>query len=264
MTPVLTRHRPRTVPKCRGLRIRPGRQHCRYGVAPRNFFGAFAASLSGSPPPTAPAFVSRTTGGVTTGTSMSISRPSGINAGDFVLIIVGGSRTNAAPTFSCGGYTKMVEIFQASGTSGGFLVIYGLLITGASFDPTFSVGTGNTSMTYICEKWTGVASFSSALTGNGYITGGTFTMTSNTVTPTVDNSVVVTGIGGRAGASGDVSHVWGGGATGAYDTASGRLGFCNDANETVASASARTHTAQVTNAQGNPASCIGSVILSPV
>lgn len=212
----------------------------------------------------APIFQSRTTGGVTTGTTMSITLPGSIATGNFILVAVGGSRSSTAPTTALSGYSKMVEIFQASGASGGFLSIWGKIAGSSESNPTFDVTSVNTNMSYICERWTGVGSFSTALTGIGYTNSGTFTMTSNPITTTVANSVVLTGIGGRTGATGDAAQVWGGGATGAYDTPSGRVGFIQDALQTLIATGSTTHTAQVTNNQGAPASCIGSVILSPV
>lgn len=211
----------------------------------------------------APAFQTRATGGVTTGTSMTVTMPSGLVAGDFILVIVGGGRTNTAPTTVLATYTKMAELFQVSGSSGGFVSIWGKVAVGGDSNPSFSVTTTNTNMTYIAERWSGVVGFSTALTGVGYTTSGAFTMTANSVTTTVANSVVLTAIGGRGLSSGDVSQTWGAGAVGAYDTASGRIGFCNNAVETLAATGTRQHTAAITNSQGAPASCIASVILAP-
>lgn len=227
----------------------------------RNSFGFWASSIETAPP--APIFQTRTTGGANTN-SMTITLPTS-SAGNFVMVGIGANRgTTAGNPYSLGsGWTLMLEKYQVNGTSGGLLQVWGKIVSGGESDPTYSIS-GTQTMTYVAETWTGVASFSAALTGVGYTSAGTFTMTANSVNTTVKNSIVATWIGGRATVTGNVSPSWGAGAATHYDTASGRLGFCNVGTETAATTGSRSHTCQITNSQSAPASCIGSVILSPL
>lgn len=265
MTPVLTRRRVQVEPKCRGRRITPGRQHCRYGVAPRNMLGMFAESGATAPAPTMQGTAA--TSGVTTGTSFSVTMPGSIVAGETLICAVGGSRGAALGTTAMTGWTKALECSFTSGSSTGVLSIWFKVAVGGDTG-TFSIGTGNTNMTAVVTRWQGVSTVSTGLTGNTDDTSGSVTMTANTVTTTVANSVVFTAVGGRATASGDVSPssggpTWGAGASALYQTASGRLGYLNLGSETKAATGAATHTAAIRNTQSPPVNCIGSIILAP-
>ena len=220
------------------------------------------ATVPGVAPPAAPVMQgSRASNGVTTGTTLTCTLPAGVTAGEYIRIEIGGSRL-AALSSSMTGYTRLVEAGNANASGAGFVSVWGKFAVGGDANPVFNTGAGNTNMTYVAERWSGVVSVSSALTGVNY-TSASPAMTSNTVVTTVANSVVATTTGGRTFATGDVSPVWGGGAAAHNNAASGRIGFCNSGIETVASPASVTHTCSITNAQASPSSNIGSVILAP-
>jgi hypothetical protein len=264
ITPTLIKQKPQVEPKCRGRRFKPGQLHCRYGVAPRNFFGAFAQTPVALP---APVFANRTTGGITTGFNATISLPTELDAGELIVIMVGGSRAATATTAmnANGGnaWTKVLEVFNNSGGTYGFLSVWARFGIIGDVNPTFGLGSGNTNLTWVAERWTGVGSFSSGLTGVGSVSGSA-TLNLNAVTPTVDNSIILSVAGGRTVAGGFLSSfTWGGGATAAYSGSSGRIGFVYNAKETLNAGVASAHTFAFTNGQGAPVTNAGSLLLSP-
>lgn len=266
MNRTLIRQRPQANPVCRGRRLRPSREDCRYGLSPRAMRHPFLTQQS-VPPPAPVMMGSAATNGVTTGTSMAITMPGSIVAGETLVCAVGGSRAAALGTTAMAGWTKALECSLFTGGAGGFLSIWSKVAVGGD-TATFSVGTGNSNMTAVTTRWAGVGSVSVGLTGTTDSTSGSVTLSCNTVTTTVPNSVVFSAAGGRTGTGGDVSPstggpTWGAGASTIYGTASGRLGYCNLGGGTKTTPGAVTHTAVVRNTQSPPINCVGSIILAP-
>lgn len=79
MTRTLTRHRARVTPTCLGRRRTPSRLDCRYGLSPRNFYGAIAQT--GTVPNVA--FIRNHTGGQnkTTGSTLNVVLAADVPAG---------------------------------------------------------------------------------------------------------------------------------------------------------------------------------------
>lgn len=215
-----------------------------------------------------PEFVTRATGSNSSGSAfapstISVSMPSGTDPG-LILVAIGGSHGSAAMAPALPGFTLLVDGQQVLTSNRGFLFIYGKITTGAESAVTFTHGTNGLGQNaYIAERWSGIDELPEVANAVAYTTSGTFTMTDNARTTTEDNSVVWSAIGGRAHTGGDVSESWGGGSTGLYGTASGQVGFVNNASQIKATAGTATPTCQITNTQGNPISLIASVILEP-
>lgn len=236
-------------------------------------WGFYAAAASVATVPPEPELVSRSVGGSSAGSGFSpatqlITLPApaeGTGEGELILVAIGANRNTVAPSPSLPGFTKLLDVRQVFGTTAaGLLYIYGKIATASESNPTFTHGVNGTAqMGYIAERWSGVSELPEVQTGVGYTTGGTFTLTDNARVTDDPNSIVWSAIGGRGPTGGDVSESWGGGAVGLYNTASGQIGFVNNASQVVASPGSVTPTCQITNSQSGPASCIGSVILSP-
>lgn len=223
--------------------------------------GAQYAYPGAAGPLPVPVLESTSNGSTGSNLSATITMPSGTQAGDLLIMALAGSRGAGAATTTMAGWTKIAEAFSAAGTSA-VISIWAKIAGAAEGSALWQIASGNTTKGWICQRWSGAAGLPAVQTPVTNTTGGTQTMVSNTVTPSVLNSAVVTYLGLRTVSSG-VDPIWGGGATAQWNTDSGQIGTIYSGYEEADTTDPVTHTVQFTNNQGAPGQGLVSLIIEP-
>jgi hypothetical protein len=205
-------------------------------------------------------------GGQAPGTGSTVTFAA-LTAGSFHVIAVAQSKgSTGAPTIAIANYTLLNGASLNNGSLSGGIWYFGRWITAAS-----GAGSTTAALTTTSITWSAVQVEIAGLDPNAGVlvagtptlttTSGTQTLTSNTRVTTEDEEYLLTIVGGRASTSTTLNSA-GGGATLLFNTSSGRAAQIFLEDQTVVGAGTSvTHTASITNVQGNLVNGIATLAL---
>lgn len=227
--------------------------------------GVIAAARRTAPPVVVPfeKLGEQVSGSATNSATLTVAMPTitgGILANDLIVVWTSFSRGASGITdLTAAGYTQLYDeqVTSASITSG--IACFAKLAAGG--ETTMSISTtGTGTHTSMARVYRGalmpdpVDPFTVG-TGSG-------TYSANSVVVDKAGSLVVSHLGGRGGAAGNVAPAWSNGAVVAYSTASGRVAYLSMAEQQVDSGTV-THMVTTTNVQGGPSTGVGSIVIKP-
>lgn len=200
------------------------------------------------------------------GTSWTVNLPQVATAGNVIIVSWGYSKGSTGnPTIAISGATLLGSFQGTSGILSGGAGMFALVASGGETSVTLT-SSASITLSWIAEEWTGIDTSvfpvgpTPPATYTSDTNGASHTITSNTRVASADGELVFTVLGGRGPTSGAVLTSFGGGATGDYTTASGRVGYVYTANQVVTTGGTSvTHTAVISNSQGSNVNVIGSV-----